>query len=67
MNDETRDDLRGAIVDGILSEMSFEQMRQYVWDSLYDDLLNQADWELEILGGTYAPDWLDSLTDGLEP
>lgn len=57
MNEELREELTSAIVDGMIREMTFEDLRQFVWDSFYDDLLGVSDWELCEYGERYAPEW----------
>ena len=56
MNEELREELTSAIVDGMIREMTFEDLRQFVWDSFYDDLLGVSDWELCEYGERYAPE-----------
>jgi hypothetical protein len=59
MTDEVREELMGAITDGMIREMTFEDLRQFVWNCLYDDLLSVSEWELEEYAKKYAVDWLD--------
>ena len=59
MTDEVREELMGAITDGMISEMTFEDLRTFVWNCLYDDLLSVSDWELEEYAKQYAVDWLE--------
>jgi hypothetical protein len=46
MTDELRVELAEAVADEIIAEMTFEALRSYVWDSLYDDLLHQPSGDL---------------------
>jgi len=64
LEDEEKTEIVEAIVEGIVSEMTFEQMRQYVWDSLYDELIFQ-DWaEIWPHAERYAPELVDNSADG---
>ena len=57
--EEDRAEFAEAIADGMISEMTYEQIRQYVWDSLYDEVIHQH-WSY-ILGYAekYAPELLE--------
>lgn len=59
--EEDRADIASAIADGMISEMTYEQIRQYVWDSLYDEVIHQH-WSY-ILGYAekYAPELLEEF------
>ena len=61
MNEETREELMGAVTDAIVSQMTLEDMRTRTWDSIYEDLLCQSDWELEECAKEYCPEVLDSV------
>jgi hypothetical protein len=64
LEDEEKTEIVEAIVEGIVSEMTLEQMRQYVWDSLYDELIFQ-DWaEIWSHAERYAPELVDNSADG---
>jgi hypothetical protein len=41
--EEDREEVVEIIVNGMIAEMTFEQMRDKVWDMLYEDLIWQ-DW-----------------------
>jgi hypothetical protein len=41
--EEDREEVVAAIIEGMIAEMTFEQMRDKVWDMLYEDLIWQ-DW-----------------------
>jgi hypothetical protein len=58
MSEEMREELIGSITDGMIAEMTFEDLRTFVWNCLYEDLLSQSDWELREYGKKYDPDWL---------
>ena len=54
--EESRGEIAEQITDGIITTMTFEEMRRMVWDMLYDDLVMQ-DWNgLWAYAETYAPD-----------
>jgi hypothetical protein len=54
--DEDRSEIVEQIVEGMISEYTLEQLRQYVWDSLYDQLIFQEWPELWAQAEKYAPD-----------
>jgi hypothetical protein len=59
--DEDREEVVSAIVDGMVAEMTFEQMRQVVWDGLYENLIWQ-DWsDLWMHVEDYAPELLEKF------
>jgi hypothetical protein len=62
--DEDRSEFVERIVDGMVSEMTYESIRQCVWDLLYDDLLNQEWTDLWMHAEKYAPDLLEEFGDG---
>jgi hypothetical protein len=41
--EEDREEVVAAIIEGIIAEMTFEEMRDKIWDMLYEDLIWQ-DW-----------------------
>jgi hypothetical protein len=41
--EEDREEVVETIVNGMIAEMTFEEMRKHVWDMLYEDLIWQ-DW-----------------------
>jgi hypothetical protein len=58
-NDEDREEVVGAIIEGMIAEMTLEQMRNKVWDMLYDDLIWQ-DWpDLIMHAEEFAPEILE--------
>jgi hypothetical protein len=59
MTEEFREDLVCAITDGMISEMTFEDLRQFVWNSLYDDLVFQSDIDLTMYAEKYAEEFLE--------
>ena len=54
--DEDRAEVAEAIVDGMVSEYTLEQLRQYVWDSLYDQMIAQEWVDLWQYAERYAPE-----------
>jgi hypothetical protein len=59
--EEDREEIVAAIIDGIITNMTYEEMRSKVWDMLYDDLVWQEWMDLRMYAQEYAP---DLLTDG---
>jgi hypothetical protein len=57
--EEDRDEVVGAITDGMIAEMTFEEMRNRVWDMIYEDLLWQEWTDLWMHAETYAPELLE--------
>ena len=57
MNEEFRQEAIEAIVDGMISEMTLEDMRRYVWDDLYEKLVFEEDFELQGYIEKYAPEF----------
>jgi hypothetical protein len=57
--EEDREELVSAIVDGMVAEMTFEQMRSRVWDMLYEDLIWQQWGDLRMHAEEYAPEMLE--------
>jgi|LauGreDrversion4_2_1035121.scaffolds.fasta_scaffold00320_51 hypothetical protein len=61
--EEDRENLVSEIVDGMISEMTLEQLRQSVWDRLYEDLVWQ-DWsDLWMHAEQYAPDLVEQFQE----
>lgn len=61
MTEEFREDLVCAITDGMISEMTFEDLRQFVWNSLYDDLVFQSNIDLTMYAEKYAEEFLEKV------
>jgi len=61
MTEEFREDLVCAIADGMISEMTFEDLRQFVWNYLYDDLVFQSDIDLTMYAEKYAAEFLEGV------
>jgi len=59
--EEDRAEFVESIVEGMISEMTFEEMRQCVWDMLYEDLLFQEWSDLCMHAEQYAPDLLNEM------
>ena len=57
--EEDRAEFVESIVEGMISEMTYETMRQCVWDMLYEDLLFQEWSDLCMHAEQYAPDLLE--------
>jgi hypothetical protein len=54
--EEDRPEIVERIVDGMVSEYTLEQLRQYVWDSLYDQIIFQEWPDLWAYAERYAPE-----------
>lgn len=60
--DEDRAEIAERVVDAMVAEMTFEEMRQYVWDSLYDELIHQH-WSYTLeYAEKYAPELLEEAS-----
>lgn len=57
--DEDKHEVVEAIVDGMIAEMTYDNMRQLVWDVFYDDLVSQSWDDLLMHAEQYAPDLLE--------
>jgi hypothetical protein len=59
--EEDRAEFAERITDGMVAELTLEDMRQFCWDTLYEELL-EDDWsDLIMHAQEYAP---ELLTDG---
>jgi hypothetical protein len=56
--EEDRAEIVERIVDGMVAEMTYESVKQCVWDLLYEDLLYQEWPDLWMHAEKYAPDLL---------
>jgi hypothetical protein len=65
--DEDRPEFVEQIVDGMVSQMTIEEMRQAVWDNLYDELIFQEWSELWAHAQEYAPELLDRFRIAGQP
>ncbi len=54
--EEDRPEIVERIVDGMVGEYTLEQLRQYVWDSLYDQIIFQEWPDLWAYAERYAPE-----------
>jgi hypothetical protein len=54
--EEDRAEIVERIVDGMVGEYTLEQLRQYVWDSLYDQIIFQEWPDLWMYAERYAPE-----------
>ena len=57
--DEDKHEMVEAIVDGMIAEMTYDNMRQLVWDVFYDDLISQGWDDLLMHAEQYASDLLE--------
>lgn len=56
--DEDRPEFVERIVDGMVAQLTLEEMRQTCWDLLYDELLTNEWTDLLMQAEEYAPDLL---------
>ena len=59
--DEDRAEIVERIVDAMVSEMSYESIRQATWDLLYDDLLHQGWSDIWMYAERYAPEVMEEF------
>jgi hypothetical protein len=59
--DEDRAEFVERIVDGMVAEMTYDSIKQCVWDLLYDDLLHQEWPDLWMHAEKYAPEFLEQF------
>jgi hypothetical protein len=62
--EEDRPEIVERIVDGMVGEYTLEQLRQYVWDSLYDQIIFQEWSDLWTYAERYAPELMEN--EGME-
>lgn len=61
--DDDRDEIVAAIVDGMIFNMTYEEMKDKVWDMLHDELIWQ-DWsDLWTWAEEYAPEVLEPFNE----
>lgn len=57
--EEDREEMVAAIIDGMIAQMTFEEMRNKIFDMLYDDLIWQ-DWpDLWMHAEEFAPELVE--------
>jgi hypothetical protein len=61
--EEDREGIVTAIVDGMVSQLTLEQMRQIVWDLHYEQTVWQEWVDLWDLAEDYAPELLDQFKE----
>ena len=59
--EEDREEFVSQIIEGMISEMTFEQMRNYIWDKFYDDLIWQEWVDLFMYAEQYAPELMEKF------
>ena len=57
--DEDREEFAERITDAMVAQMTLEDMRQCVWDLIYDDLVDQKWSDLLMHAQEYAPELLE--------
>jgi len=57
--EEDRDEFVDCIVDGIVSTLTLEEMRDKVWDQVRDEVIFNEWADLFMLAEEYAPDLLE--------
>jgi hypothetical protein len=61
--EDDRMDVVTAIVDGMISQLTLEQMRQIVWDLHYEQTIWQEWVDLWDLAEDYAPELLEQFKE----
>jgi hypothetical protein len=61
--EEDRNEIVSKIVEGMVSQLTLEQMRQIVWDLHYEQTVWQEWVDLWDLAEDYAPELLDQLKE----
>ena len=62
--EEDRGEIAETITENIVASMTFEEMRQQVWDMFYDDIVHQ-DWDtIWDYAETHAPELLEKFKEG---
>lgn len=64
--EEDRDEFVSTIIDNMISTMTFEELRNTVWDMLYDGLIWQEWSDLWMHAEDYAPELLERFEDRTE-
>lgn len=64
MNSEIHLEVAEAVVDAMVREMTIDEMRNAVWDQLYDELIHQSWSDLRMHAEHYVPELLDELEGG---
>lgn len=59
--DEDRAEFVERIVDGMVAEMTYESIKQCVWDLLYEDLIYQEWTDLWMHAEKYAPELVEEF------
>ncbi len=59
--EEDRAEFVERIVDGMVSEMTYESIKQCVWDLLYEDLIYQEWPDLWMHAEKYAPELIEEF------
>jgi len=59
LSEEIREELVEAIVDGIISTTTFEDLRQMCWNAIYDDIVWLGWDDLVMLAEEYCPEALE--------
>lgn len=61
--EDDREEIIGAIIEGMIAEMTFEEIRNKVWDMLYEDLIWQEWSDIWLYAEEYAPDIMEKFQD----
>ena len=59
--EEDRDEFVDCIVDGIVSTLTFEEIRNKVWDQIRDEIIFNEWSDLFMLAEEYAPELLEKF------
>jgi hypothetical protein len=54
-DERDREEIVGAVIEGMIAQMTFEEMRGKIWDMLYDDLIWQEWADLVMLAEEFVP------------
>lgn len=57
--DEDRGEFAERITDAMVAQMTLEDIRQCVWDTIYEDLINQEWVDLFMYAQDYAPELIE--------
>ena len=61
--EEDREEIVSAIIEGMITQMTFEQMRDLAWDVFYEDLIWREWSDLWMEAEEWAPELLEKFED----
>ena len=59
IEEDIKEEIIGQIVDGMIAQMTFEDLRQHVWNVLYEDIVWQEWADVVMLAEEYCPEALE--------